>query len=345
MLEVAGAICGLHAQLMSSAELTLWARVEDLEPDAVQRALWEHRSLVKAWAMRGTLHLLPAADFPLWQAALSTYRHFLKPAWSRAFGVTPDQLEELVTAVGQALDGRMLTRDELADEVATLTDSPDLAAGLRESWGALLKPASFRGQLCYAPSAGQNVRFTRPDRWLPEWSPVDPDEALKEVARRFLSAHGPATRNDLARWWAVSPAQAGRLIASLGDEVSAVDVEGTSARMLTQHLAEAVEGNPSQSVRLLPAFDHYVIAATLHASNLLPGSVCDRVYRAQGWISPVLLVDGRMDGVWRYERQGEWVVVEIEPFVDLGPEARSRAEGEAERLAAFLGGELDLSWA
>jgi hypothetical protein len=53
MLEVAAAICGLHAQLMSSAELTLWARVAGLEPDAVQRALWNDRSLVKTWAMRG----------------------------------------------------------------------------------------------------------------------------------------------------------------------------------------------------------------------------------------------------------------------------------------------------
>ncbi len=74
MLEVAGRIAGLHAQVLSSAELTLAARVEDLEPDAVRRALWAERSLVKTWAMRGTLHLLPAAEFPRWQAALSTRR-------------------------------------------------------------------------------------------------------------------------------------------------------------------------------------------------------------------------------------------------------------------------------
>jgi hypothetical protein len=68
-LEVAARIAGLHAQVMSSAELTLWARVDGLPPDAVRRALWEERSLVKTWAMRGTLHLLPAAELPLWQAA------------------------------------------------------------------------------------------------------------------------------------------------------------------------------------------------------------------------------------------------------------------------------------
>ena len=68
-LGVVQQICGLHAQVMSSAELTLWARVEDLEPDAVQKALWEERSLVKTWAMRGTLHLLPAAELQIWVGA------------------------------------------------------------------------------------------------------------------------------------------------------------------------------------------------------------------------------------------------------------------------------------
>ena len=68
-LDVVAEICGLHAQVMSSAELTLAARVEGLGPDDVRRALWEERSLVKTWAMRGTLHLLPAAELPLWQAA------------------------------------------------------------------------------------------------------------------------------------------------------------------------------------------------------------------------------------------------------------------------------------
>ena len=69
VLGVIAKICGLHAQVMSAAELTLWARVEDLEPGMVGEALWEHRSLVKTWAMRGTLHLLPADELPTWVAA------------------------------------------------------------------------------------------------------------------------------------------------------------------------------------------------------------------------------------------------------------------------------------
>src|SRR6516165_4113141 len=89
MLAVASRLCGLHAQVMSSAELTVWARVEGLDRRAVQRALWEDRTLVKTWAMRGTLHLLPASELPLWHAALATNPRWLKPVtWKRIFGIT-----------------------------------------------------------------------------------------------------------------------------------------------------------------------------------------------------------------------------------------------------------------
>ena len=128
--QVAAGIAGVHAQVLSSAELTLWARVEALAPDSVRRALWEDRSLVKTWAMRGTLHLLPAAEFPLWQAALSTRRNWEAGAWQRAF-VPLGELERLNDAVAQALDGTLLTRGELADRVGELTGSVELGDKLR----------------------------------------------------------------------------------------------------------------------------------------------------------------------------------------------------------------------
>src|SRR5918997_1714244 len=95
MLDVTAQIGGLHAQVMSSAELTLHARVEGLERDAVASALWEERTLVKLWAMRGTLPPLPAAELDTWLGALGTYDHYLKNAWLKGFGITAEQLEEL----------------------------------------------------------------------------------------------------------------------------------------------------------------------------------------------------------------------------------------------------------
>ena len=71
-----------------------------------------------------------------------------------------------------------------------------------------------------------------------------------------------------------------------------------------------------------------------------------RVYRPQGWLSPVLLVDGRIEGVWSHEHKRGALTVRIEPFSDPGAAVRARAQAEAARLAAYLGaGELDVSWA
>lgn len=344
MIEVVGELGGVQAQLMSSAELTLWARIENLEPEAVQHALWEERSLVKTWAMRGTLHLLPASELQLWQVVPSLDRRYLRPSWLRYFGLSSEELEQLIAAVAQALDGRPLSREELVDEVSRLLGSKELGGKLRHSWGMTLKPAAFRCLLCFAPSAGQNVRFTRPDRWLGNWQQVEADHAEREVTRRFLAAYGPTSREAYALWFGIPLSRAGALFRSLGEEVTPVDVEGAPTWALTSQLEDIAEARPPGSVRLLPAFDQYVIAASRHALNFLPGPFRDRIYRPQGWLSPVLLVDGRMDGVWKHERKGSRLIVQIEPFLDLPTWARDAAEDEAESLAAFMGRRLDLSW-
>jgi hypothetical protein len=345
LLETVSRLCGVHAQLMGSAELTLWARLDGLDPGAVATALWEDRTLVKTWAMRGTLHLLPAQELGLWHAGLGTYRHYLKPAWLRAFDITEEGLDELVNAVAEALAGEPLTRAELADAVVARTGDESLREKLGQGFGAYLKPAAFRGRLCFGPGDGQRVRFTRPDVWLGrEIDRPEPDGALREIARRYLAAHGPATREDLRRWWATTPAAAGKLLRSLEDAVE-ISVDGDPLWMLAADAREAATLPPADGVRLLPAFDPYVIAATKQAEPFLPGDFADRIYRPQGWLSPVLLLDGVMAGVWRHERKGRRLVVTVEPFGRLPAARRAEVEAEADRLASHLGGDLAFSCA
>ena len=336
-------LCGLHAQVMSSAELTLWARVDGLQRDLLSRALWADRTLVKTWSMRGTLHLLPAHEYGLWQAGFSTYDHFTKPAWSRAFGLTVGELDALIEAVGASLRGRVLTRDALAAAVAERTDA---ATGekVRESWGAVLKPASFRGELVFGPSHGRNVRFAHPADQVGDIERVEPGDALARITRRYLALNGPATRDDLRRWWGVQAPHAGRMLTALGDEAVRVRVAGEERWLLAADVDELAAAAPDGRTALVPAFDQYVAGAPRGVDALLPAGMAGRVYRPQGWLSPVLLVDGRMAGVWRHEVKGGRVRVAIEPFARPPRAVRQAAEAEAGRLAGWLGGELELTW-
>ena len=350
-LAVVSALCGLHAQLTSSAELTLWARVAHLQRDAVTAGLWERRTLVKTWAMRGTLHLLPADEYGMWVGALAARApgHYLNASRLRHFDVTREQVERIAATLDTVLrDGRPRSRAELAEAVARESGDPALGEKAGESWGALLKHAAAVGAVVFAPNDGQQVRFTHPTAWLGAWQPQGAERALADVARRWLALAGPMTREELARWWGVSPADGGRLLRRLGEEVAPVTVDGEPMWALRADLPALAAADPAaaaDTVRLLPAFDQWTIAATRHAERLLPAGVGrERVYRAQGWVSPIVTVGGRIAGVWRHERRGARLDVAVEPFAPLGRALRAAVADEAARLGAFLGGEPALTW-
>jgi hypothetical protein len=165
LLDVVAELCGIHAQLGSSAEIALWLRVDGLCAGEVDRLLWEERALVRTWDLRGTLHLLPAREYALWLAVLGTYRHFLKPSWLRAFAMTADELEALIAAVGQALRDRVLTRAELAGEVARISGSHALEKKLGESWGARAGSRSRSSRSTRRTTPRAPVRRPRPSAW------------------------------------------------------------------------------------------------------------------------------------------------------------------------------------
>jgi uncharacterized protein YcaQ len=337
LLDVVSDICGLHVQLMSSAELSLWARVDGFGREALHEALWERRTLVKLWATRGTLHLLPAGELGIWISALGTITN-------RGMTGHP-KIDQLSKAIGRALENRILSRDELALEVERSTGSAELGEWVRFSWGSYMKPASFRGRLCFAPSADGRVRFTSTATWVPGGiEPQDPREALREVSRRYLSAYAPASAEDLALWWGVGPAGGRRMLTALGGEAVEVDVDGDRGWMLERDLRAMARAEPTDTARLLPAFDPWVAGASRTAPALLDPRHKARVFRPQGWLSPAVLVNGRTVGVWKHARKGTRLRVEIEPFGRLPAWARAQLETEVERLAEFLGGEPDLHW-
>ena len=346
-LRVVSEIAGLHAQVFSGAELTLWARVEGLAPGWVADALWERRTLVKTWAMRGTLHLLRADELARYVGALARLRprHHV-PAWQRAYGLTREQADAMLAAVADLLGGEPLTREALAQAVGERVGDPAVAERLGSGFGELLKPAAFTGDLCFAPNEGRLVRFTRPASWLADFTPPGPDEAAAvALVRTYLHAYGPAPREQFQRWFGMtSPAEAGRWIAALGDAVAEVDVEGAPGWMLADDVEAMAAAEPTGTVRLLPGFDHYVVAAPRDADAVLAPAHRARVYRPQGWLSPVLVADGRIEGVWSHEAKGDRVAVAIEPFGRPRRDVKAAAEAEAARLAAFLGGEADVTW-
>jgi hypothetical protein len=160
---------------------------------------------------------------------------------------------------------------------------------------------------------------------------------LREVTRRFLAAYAPTTTENLGLWSGFGRARAKKMLAALGDEAVELTIECESVWALAADVDEIASANPPDTARLLPAFDPWTVGTARYLPTQLDPALKARVYRPQGWISPVLLVNGRMAGVWKHERKGRRLVVELEPFGSLPRWARAQLDDEAERLAGFLG--------
>jgi hypothetical protein len=344
-VAVTAALAGVQSQVATSAAQVLAIRGDDTAPD-LDRLLWRDRALVKTWAMRGTLHLLPAHEWRTWVAVLRTREWRITPGWERYHGITKAELDAVTAAIPEALAGDPLTRDELADRIAAITGHAHLGEQLRSGWSAVFKPAANRGLLCQGPPRGTSITFTDPARWLGldgQAGDADPDDdpgaeaATGEVLARFLDAYGPATRDDLARWLGVSPKAARQTLAPHADALVEVDVEGHRAWMTPAGATAAAASGRAEGVHLLPGFDPYVLAPLSHRAHTIPEGRVDAVSRTAGWISPVLLVDGRVAGTWEPTVNGSATTVTVTPFARLPKRVVAAAEDHLARYAGTLG--------
>src|SRR5205809_2529375 len=120
LADVTRDVCGVQAQVMSAAEIALWTRNHALAAAAIQSALWKDRTLVKTSCMRGTLHLLAAADFPIYITALRSSRTRQALRVMARSGVTQREASEVTGAVVEALRAGPMTRRELTERVLSL---------------------------------------------------------------------------------------------------------------------------------------------------------------------------------------------------------------------------------
>lgn len=342
LARTAGALLGAHAQVLSAAELSLGLRHTGATRADVRAALWEAGTLTKTYGPRGTVHLLPTAELPLWTGALSALpvgRNVL-PDGVR---LTEDQTDAVVAAVADALDGVCLTADELTDAIVARTGpwagerTMPAFQGMWPRWRSVTHTAAHRGALCFGPNRGRQVTYTRPRAVRPEPG----DRALAELVRRYLYAYGPATPQSFAKWLAMPPGWATELFGALDGRIERVDFEGGPAWVAAGDTE--FTGAPVRGVWLLPYFDAFGIAA-YPRERLFPGPARTRALAGgQAGNYPLLLVDEEVAGVWHQRRSGRRITVTVEPLHPLPARHVRELERRVERVGEVLEGRAELT--
>jgi hypothetical protein len=335
--EASRRINGIQAQVTSAAELSIGVRSSAESPESIRSQLWETRKLVKTWAMRGTLHLLPAEELGLFMAAQRRRSASWEQRWTRYFGLpSMDEVKGLIAAVGDALDGRCLTRAELAREVSQKLAWMDESKML-SGWGTFLGLPARHGRLCFGPSLGTSVRFVRPDQWLGSaYRECDEAEAERALLRRYLHANGPAVRRDFQVWLGQPPSLAAWK--AVLPEMVEVSVEGDRGWVLAEDLEVIRSARFEEEVRLLPFFDHYLLTHHTSRRHLVPDEHKAKIYRTAGWVTPTVLIRGRVAGTWALEK-GAVRVAELRPF---SVRERKGLAREVKLLGEFLGASVRL---
>jgi hypothetical protein len=342
LVEVVGELVGVHAQVMSAAELQLAARIDGLRAVDVREALWKQRRLVKTWAYRQTLHLLTPDDLAEFVVAARSLERWHTPAWLRYFKLAEDEVAAIIEAVGKELSDRPVTRAELVRAVTKRLAKEHLEEEMLTGWGTFLAPAAQRGHLVFGPSDGRNVAFVDPNEWLrrriaPSPEPDAADDALARLIGRYLAAFPGASRDMLGRWWGGGRVGAvNRALARSAVELAEIDVDGMRGLIRAQDVEPLLAVAPFREVRLLPGFDPFTNELPRRVDSVLPESRHALVHRTAGWVTPIAIVDGRIDGTWEIIGNGGRGVASVTAWSRWRGGVRKELAAEIDRIAAFL---------
>jgi DNA glycosylase AlkZ-like len=318
---VTGHLLAIQAQDPRGARLAVRARTSGLLAADIDEALTADRSVVISWLNRGTLHLALAEDY-WWLHQLTTPQLATGNARRLAQeGVPPADAERAVGVIERSLaaDGP-LSRAELRERVA--------AARVRTEGQAmvhLLALATLRGLTVRGPMRGAEQAFVLVRDWLgAPPRPMDREQALGLLARRYLAGHAPADDRDLAKWAGLPLGDARRGLAAIAPGLADRD-DGLAS------LAGPEETPSVPDVRLLGAFDPLLLGWASRKLFLAPGGP---VITSNGLFRPFVLVQGRGAALWTVT--GGTVVTD--PLGQLTAPEQAALAAEAADVERFLGG-------
>jgi hypothetical protein len=269
--------------------------------------------VVRSWPMRGTLHVVAAEDLG-WLRDLCGPRVLGGFAKRRErLGLTDGDAERAgELAVAALRGGRRLGRAAL---LRVLAEGGVPTEGQRGYH--LLAYLAHTGSLCLGPTGDGEQLFVLTEEWIRAPRHLQGDEALRELALRFFTGHGPATVADLARWAGLPLTAVRRGLAAARDELAEIRVEGV-AHYLDPATPDRLAGcrDEARGVFLLPGFDEFVLGYADRGAVLEPAFADRIVPGGNGMFRATVVSDGRIVGTWRRAR-GAAGAVDAEPFTEF----------------------------
>lgn len=275
-------LCGLQAQFFPNAVHSLKIRSTDPCNTA---------DLIKNWTIRGTVHLFPLSDLPLYLRE-ECYRSmdWSRPSWWNqrpGWALTPQRQKYLAEVILSALQDRPQTRENLKEICRTEGMTAAEESSMFDPWGGGIRELCERGFLHQLPREEKTFALS------PEITPMEEEATQLELARRYFTHYGPATIHDCQYFFRVSAAQVKRWLNVL--PVTATEYNGTTYFYIDgEFLSEEIP-----HCLFLAGFDALMLGYEKKESLFLPQEHLRQIFNLAGIVHPAILVDGEVVGRWR----------------------------------------------
>ena len=324
---------------------SLWNRIKGFEPEMLDDALYRRKALVKTWFMRGTLHVVPSKDMPVYHSALKRMwfehhrRYMNDPSWPSV----QERQKLLYPKIVEALAEKPLRRKELNDRVRSLLgDESQPYKRLFSAWGGVLKETSYLGLTLYAQPCGKEACFARVDQWLPNISldKIDECEAREKLLLKYLHCYGPASVQDFACWSGLLTSEASEAIENSTEDLTEVQV-GSSKKslwMLKKDFKplEEIDLQEKAPLCLLPKYDSYLLGHKDRV-RIIDEEFLKQVYRpVVGDIAATVLFNGRIAGTRIHKKTNKKLTINVKLFKKLDKESLKELEQAAKDLGTFM---------
>ena len=324
VLAAVGRLVGLQAQLPVAPYVGLWTRLRDFSRDDLARAI-EDRKIVKATLMRATLHLCTADDYVRFRATLQPMLSGAGDAISKQRGGQVDS-KKLLAEAKRYIGEKPRTFAEISEWVAKLMPGQDV--------GALRYTVRTNLPLVQTPIAtgwsfSAKPEFTLADSWIGR--PMDREDNLSDLVRRYLAAFGPASVTDAQTWLGMKLKET---FEKLRPELKTYRDEGRRELFDLPNLSLPAGDIPAP-VRFLPEYDNLLLSHS-NRTRVIADEHRSKVYLPGLRVAATILVDGFVRGAWKIERIKDAATLAIQPFAKLTKPERAALNEEGERLVRFV---------
>lgn len=327
MVRALGAV---QAQDYGGAKWALSQRTTGITDALIEREL-DSGAIVRTHVLRPTWHVVVASDLR-WMLALTAPRVIQATAYyNRQLELTPAVFLRSNAAIARALrGGKALTRLELREAL----ERASVKTVTTQRLGHLMLQAELDALICSGPRRGKQFTYALVDERIPASAPLQRDEALLELARRYFATRGPATVHDFAWWSGLTIADVRRAIDIAGTLLERQDRGEKTYWLLRDRPALP---RTKRTVHLLPNYDEYFIGYRDRSAIGQRIGNTKAVTGGNALIAHVIAVDGQLVGGWRRTMDKRGVLLEADLVVPLKREERTALVAEARRFGDFLG--------